>query len=296
MKCKYILTIVTLALLTGISFALPKPPLSTPTLSCAGNTGSSINITFTAGSTGAPAGFSIQWITAEALAANNGVWPSDETQFCKASFSGNASGYNYSLAAGANKTVTLGDTLFDTPGASSPCDGVALTCGTAYVFRAFAHANSTYNRSAFSANTTCSTASCGGGGCTFTQGYWKTHGPTLCLTGNNTNQWPADVQANGLALGTTSYTDSELCSIFNTPAQGNGLISLAHQLIAAKLNVANGADSTQVTQTIADADALIAGYVIPPVGGDALPNASTSALTATLTSYNEGSIGPGHCQ
>jgi len=44
---------------------------------------------------------------------------------------------------------------------------------------------------------------------------------------------------------------------FNTPAQGNGLLTLTHQLIAAKLNIANDADSTDIAQGISDADALI---------------------------------------
>jgi hypothetical protein len=287
---------VAMALLTGLTFAVNKPTLATPTLSCAGGTQTSINITFTAGSAGAPAGFSIQWITADALAANNGVWPSDESQYCKASFSGNASGYNYSLAAGASKTVTLGDTLFDTPGASSACDGVALTCGTTYVFRAFAHANSTYNRSAFSANTTCSTAPCGNsGGCTLTQGYWKNHTPLVCEydpTSPLCIQWPV----SQLTLGTNSYSVVDLVDILNTPAQGNGLIALAHQLIAAKLNIANGASSTPAVDTaISQADTMIGNLVVPPLGADTLPTSTTSSLVATLTSYNEGAIGPGHC-
>jgi hypothetical protein len=70
---------------------------------------------------------------------------------------------------------------------------------------------------------------------------------------------------------------------------------LAHQLIAAKLNVANGADDTAVAAGIAAADALIGGLVVPPVGSGSLASSATSALTETLTSYNEGLIGPGHC-
>jgi hypothetical protein len=88
----------------------------------------------------------------------------------------------------------------------------------------------------------------------------------------------------------------ELQAIFDKPAAGNGLISLAHQLIAAKLNIANGADGTAVAVAITAADALIAGLIVPPVGSGSLPPSATSSLTTTLTSYNEGIIGPGHCQ
>jgi hypothetical protein len=125
--------------------------------------------------------------------------------------------------------------------------------------------------------------------CTYTQGYWKTHGPVP--TGNNTNTWPVA----SLVLGSVSYTDLQLQSIFNTPAAGNGLLVLAHQLIATKLNIANGTDPTAIAATVAAADALIAGLVVPPVGTGRLAASVTSSLTALLTSYNEGAIGPGHC-
>jgi hypothetical protein len=111
-------------------------------------------------------------------------------------------------------------------------------------------------------------------------------------TGDNVNQWPV----TSMTLGTVLYTDLQMQSIFDQPAQGNGLISLAHQLMAAKLNIANGADSSAVTQAINDADALIAGRVVPPVGTGILSSSSTSALVNTLTAYNEGAIGPGHCE
>lgn len=128
-----------------------------------------------------------------------------------------------------------------------------------------------------------------GDNCTYTQGYWKTHGPNP--TGNNSNEWPV----TSLTLGSVSYSDAELQSIFDEAVKGNGLISLAHQLIAAKLNVANGADDTAIAGTIADADALIAGLTVPPVGSDSLKPNVTSSLTDALTAFNEGTTGPGHC-
>jgi hypothetical protein len=277
----------------------PKPKMSTPTITCGTSTQTSIQITVAAGATGAPAGFSLQWITADAYAAgpdgilgtlDDNTWPaSDAAGLCKASFSGNANLSNYNLAAGESVTVRVGEFLFDN-GASTNC-GDALVCGTDYVFRCFAHASSTLQRSDFTANLACSTLDCGSGGtCTLTQGYWKTHGPIP--TGNNSNEW--DVAS--LTLGTVLYTDLELQAIFDMPAGGNGLIALAHQLIAAKLNIANGADGTAVDGAIAAADALIGGLVIPPVGTGSLPSSATSALTNTLASYNEGAIGPGHCE
>ena len=44
------------------------------------------------------------------------------------------------------------------------------------------------------------------------------------------------------------------------------LVQLARQEIAAKLNIANGADGSCVEQTLAAVDSLIGNLVIPPVG------------------------------
>jgi hypothetical protein len=268
----------------------PKPTLSTPTVSCFNSTPSSITVQVQAGATGAPAGFSLHWMKTADLQALGGVWPEDG--FCKASFSGVPWCSNYNLAPYATITIEVGDVLFDACGASSQnCSQVPLDCDTQYSFRAFAHANATYNRSAYSATTTCSTEPCvGDGGCTYTQGFWATHGPIP--VGNNQNLWPV----TSLTLGNVSYTDLQLLSLFNTPARGNGLLTLAHQLIAAKLNIANGADSTDIAQAISDADALIGSLVVPPVGGGFLAPGATSTLVQTLTNYNEGVTGPGHCQ
>jgi len=277
--------------------AAKKTAYDTPTISCApGSTGSSIKVTVTAGPSGAPAGFSVQWMLQSELDANGGFWPLDSYvdsnlgSFCKGSFSGKASGYNYAIGAGQSSTVTVGDVIYDTPGASSACENIPLACGERYAFRAFAHATNTLNRSPFSNTTTCSTIACtSDGGCTYTQGYWKSHGPIPL--GNNSNEWPV----TSLTLGGTTYSDLELLSILNKSGAGNGLITLAHQLIAAKLNVASGADDSAIAATIAAADALIGARIVPPVGSDSLSNSSTSSLIAALTSYNEGATGPGHC-
>ena len=83
--------------------------------------------------------------------------------------------------------------------------------------------------------------------CPQPQGYWK----------NYPNAWPV----NTLVLGSQTYTKTELLRILRT-SSGSGTkadasLILADQLIAAKLNIANGADGTPVTSTIADADAVL---------------------------------------
>ncbi|PYQ41574.1 MAG: hypothetical protein DMF77_15415 [Acidobacteria bacterium] len=103
--------------------------------------------------------------------------------------------------------------------------------------------------------------------------------------------WPL----SSLTLGTVAYTVDELVSILSTPASGNGLTALAHQLIAAKLSIAAGADASAVEATIAAADALLAGLIVPPAGDGFLDAAVTGTYTATLAAFNEGAIGPGAC-
>jgi hypothetical protein len=301
------MTMMVLAV-AGSAFA-GKPKISTPTINCGGSafiadstTQVSMNVTICAGASGLPAGFSLQWMTASDFAAYG--WPSDSDclltacapSFCKGSFSGNAYGGTYVVGANSCMTVTVGEELTEN-GASTSCPG-ALACGTTYVFRAFGHATNSAQRSDFSANTSCTTIPCGSsGGCTYTQGYWKNHG----ITGQNGDVWPQSVKDNGLTLGTVTYTEAELQSILNTaPGTGkssNGLIQLAHQLIAAKLNFANGADPSAAASSIAAADALIGGLVVPPTSGStaSLTPSRTSALVSALDSYNSGLTGPGHC-
>jgi cysteine-rich repeat protein len=118
-------------------------------------------------------------------------------------------------------------------------------------------------------------------GCTLTIGYWKTH----------PEAWPL----NAVPLGNHIYDKSDALRILNQSVQGNGLVALAHQLIAAKLNVASGADPQSVSDAIKTADYLIGALVVPPIGGGSLPTKTTSGLVAQLDSYNTGTTGPGHC-
>jgi hypothetical protein len=118
--------------------------------------------------------------------------------------------------------------------------------------------------------------------CTYTQGYWKNH----------PEAWPV----NSMMLGTVNYSKEQLINILKEPVRGNGLISLAHQLIAAKLNVYNGANSSAVSAYITAADNMIGSRVVPPVGQGTLAPAVTSSLTSKLDQYNNGIIGPGHCK
>jgi hypothetical protein len=116
--------------------------------------------------------------------------------------------------------------------------------------------------------------------CTYTQGYWKNH-----------LGWPT----TSITLGTHTYDQAELLSILNEPAKGNGLIILAHQLIAVELNIAQGAIYYGVETARDDGHALIGSLVIPPLGGDGIPPREASPIAQTLDDFNNGVTGPGHC-
>jgi hypothetical protein len=280
-----------------VATPVPRPVVTPPhaanfiAISYETSAASNIAINVTAGQTGAPAGFSIQWMTLADYVALGNHWPatsevpnSQALSFCKATFSGIVSSSSHSpyrLHPGQSVSVTIGDdSLYDNYAVSSPCSGTPLLCNTAYVFRAFA-ADATGYRA--SETITCATLpGVGGNSCTYTQGYWRNH----------TDAWPV----TSLTLGTVTYQAAELMAILDNPARGNGLVILAHQLIAAKLNIANGADPAAVQQTVGDADNMIGALVIPPLGNGYLPPGQTGDLNETLTEYNEGIIGPGHCQ
>jgi hypothetical protein len=249
------------------SSAADKPKMSTPIISCAGSGQNYIDINVTAGSpTGAPAGFTIQWQTTGDYEQFG--WPIDSScpldaegvptcgeSLCKASFSGSAASSNYSLAAGQSVTVRIGD-LAPGNGVSNDCPGTGLLCGHNYVFRAFAHANSTAQRSDFTENLICSTSDC----------------PIPCdpnvkgldfWANQYSEAWPASVLEGGLTVGCTTYTAEELEAILlTTPGEGDCTTVLLQQVIVANLNIANGASEDYVAliaETLAAADALLCG-------------------------------------
>ena len=132
-------------------------------------------------------------------------------------------------------------------------------------------------------------------GCTYTQGYWKTH----------SQSGPAPYDAGWQNLGALEEDTPFFLSgqtwleAFNTPVAGNQYYSLAHQYMAAKLNVLNGAGTTpEVITAIADAEALFALYTpaqIAALKGSTAPRPTFVSLAGILGSYNEGLTGPGHC-
>jgi hypothetical protein len=107
---------------------------------------------------------------------------------------------------------------------------------------------------------------------TATLGYWKNH----------PNAWPV----NTLVLGKITYTKAQLLAILKTPVKGDKTVALAHQLIAAKLNVHPSLrnQSYCIIDDIAAADALLS---ISPVGSKS--NVPTT-LIGVLDDYNNGRL------
>ena len=133
-------------------------------------------------------------------------------------------------------------------------------------------------------------------GCTLTQGYWKTH----------SRDGPAPYDNNWANLGSLQedtpfyYSGQTWYQVFWTPpAGGNVYYQLAHQYMAAVLNKLNGASSTAaVNAAIAAATAYFNNPANTPTSAANLSKAAKATLggyASTLGSYNEGAIGPGHC-
>jgi len=136
-------------------------------------------------------------------------------------------------------------------------------------------------------------------GCTLTIGFWKTHagfGPQANVVSQYLPIWL------GTPAGTHSIavTDSAIAhDILMRNVYGdnsNGITKLYAQLLAAKLNIAAGADPTDVTAFIALADAFLADHYY--TDWDSLDKATQKMVIGWMSEfddYNNGDIGPGHC-
>ena len=274
---------------------MAQAPYDAPTVGVVDQGLFRLTMSITAGNSGTPAGFGVMWMKESDYIANGRVWPDlghPLLKYCECYGPytlntwdvGSNVGNSPILGAGETSHLQLGD-LNDESGLYGN-DYDQLTPGTAYVVRAWATEDGGGLQSEYSSTVTTSTeiSEC-------TQGFWKTHGPGLCHSGNNANTWPASCFP--MTLGTVQYSDAQICGILLQAVNGNGLVSLAHQLITTKLNGCSTSDLTPVAQTIADADALIGGLFIPGSGkcSDFLAPNVTSDLTETLDDYNNGLLG-----
>lgn len=107
--------------------------------------------------------------------------------------------------------------------------------------------------------------------CTYTPGYWKNHLET----------WPLRT----VQVGSDELDQDAAMMLLNTPVRGDATIILAYHLIAATLNVAQGADSS-IESAIDEANDLLAIY---PVGSKPKGAAKQEILAVKdeLVAYNE---------
>jgi len=129
-------------------------------------------------------------------------------------------------------------------------------------------------------------------GCTLTPGYWKTHSEYGPAPYDATWALLPDGADTAFYLSGQSYYD-----VLWTAPKGNVYYILAHQFIAAGLNQLNEASiPTAALAAYQDATVLFGAYTpaqVKKLRGDARDQ--FVELSGVLDDYNNGLIGPGHC-
>ena len=130
-------------------------------------------------------------------------------------------------------------------------------------------------------------------GCTLTQGYWKTHSANGPAPEDEGGAWDAagGPDSEFLNSGMSWY------DVFWTPPKGGNVwIQLAHQWMAAYLNMLNGASLPGDVETaLNDAQTWLEAHSAGEgLKGKDAPEAQE--WQQILGSYNEGIVGPGHCE
>lgn len=128
--------------------------------------------------------------------------------------------------------------------------------------------------------------------CTYTIGYYKNHPsaitplPVYLGTLGGAKTLVVDTQQKGVDV----LSQNVYCS------PSDGITKLYAQLLAAKLNIANGADGSAIASVIAAADAFLAIHNCND-WSSLKPSDACLVLVwqCALDSYNNGNIGPGHC-
>lgn len=151
------------------------------------------------------------------------------------------------------------------------------------------------------ASVVINTPECECGGCTYTIGYWKNHDGS----GPQDDKISPLIQAAGgtIWLGTPNgaksvavTTAAQAGSILANAGGANKFNQLYAQMLAAKLNILNGACDLAVDELIDTVDAFLAEHDAGDWGG--LSKSEQTQVTnwaKTFDDYNNGIIGPGHC-
>ena len=114
---------------------------------------------------------------------------------------------------------------------------------------------------------------CSEGTAALSQGYYKNH---LAVDTALLSQ-----------IGGTSYSAQQLVDILKTPPQGgDSRIILAHQLIAAELNMLSGATSSNIDSLIGQADTLLRGVDLLNLSSAVVKSAAVETLAGQLEAFN----------
>ena len=137
-------------------------------------------------------------------------------------------------------------------------------------------------------------------GCTFTIGYWKNHagfGPQPDVLTPLLPQYLGTIGGDETLAVTTAKIAYNVLSQNVYGKSDNGITKLYAQLLAAKLNVKAGSDPSAVAGIISQADKFLAGksysdwYSLSSKEQD-----KVFAWHNALDDYNNGLLGPGHCE
>ncbi len=136
-------------------------------------------------------------------------------------------------------------------------------------------------------------------GCTRTIGYWMNHagfGPQDNEVSPLLPIWlGTDGGAKSLAV-TDSAIARDVLKMMTYGHPSNGITKLYAQLLAAKLSINSGASDNDVADAIADADAFLAMYDWNDWSGlNEEDQDMVGDWKDMLDDYNNGDIGPGHC-
>ncbi len=130
-------------------------------------------------------------------------------------------------------------------------------------------------------------------GCTLTQGYWKTHSSCKKKGPKRDDTWDELPNAEETVF---FLAGQDYCEVFDTkPGKGGKYYILAHQYIAAQLNMLNGADPSDAQVAFDEATDFLNAYTPEDVDNDQVLQSKAVELGGVLADYNEGTIGPGHC-
>ncbi len=136
-------------------------------------------------------------------------------------------------------------------------------------------------------------------GCTHTIGYWKTHagfGPQNDVVTPLLPIWLGDPGGEKSLEITTAGMAVDILKMKTYGKPSNGITKLYAQLLGAKLSVVDGAGASAVSAVITEADAFLADYDWHDWKSlGEFEKFMVNNWQGTLDDYNNGLIGPGHC-